>query len=497
MENIHLENIDFEYETGNKIFSGADIDISAGELVLVCGKTGCGKSTLLRIIQKELGTKTGFVMQNPDNQIVCDKVYAELEFGVANQTDGQGKIHSRLVRQRVAETVGYFGISHQLDRDTDTLSGGEKQVLNIASVMAANPQVLILDEPTSMLDPIMADRVIDLVKNINRELGVTVIIAEHRSDRLFAYADKVILIENSKTICKTNRDMAAYMWNKDELAGFLPEITRDVNVSMLSFSSSQAVDTSMLPLSLSEAVNISNVSDLPSKYGEYGRNYFPNRTESKNASKGKAVLQLRNVAFSYAKDKAPVIDNLTLSIDSHSITALLGENGCGKSTLALLAAGALKPYSGKVKIDGKKIKKAGENCAMLFQDVTCHFTEDMLGGKYAGRHPYDLSGGEKQLAALDIILAKNPALLILDEPTKGLDYNEKMKLADKLGSLREKGKAILLITHDVEFAALTSDRMLLMFGGGIVSDKPPQEFCESNIFYTTAAARLGNMMKES
>ena len=133
---------------------------------------------------------------------------------------------------------------------------------------------------------------------------------------------------------------------------------------------------------------------------------------------------------------------------------------------------------------------------MLFQDVTCHFIEDVAGGKYGEIHPYDLSGGERQLAALDIILSKNPALLILDEPTKGLDYSEKRKLADRLATLRDQGKAILLITHDVEFAALTADRMLLMFGGGIVCDMSPEEFCNSNIFYTTAGARLKKLMEE-
>ena len=241
MENIHLENIDFEYESGHKIFSGANIDISRGEMVLVCGKTGCGKSTLLRLIRDKVGQKAGFVMQNPDNQIVCDKVLAELESGAANSVAGPDKTRFRIVRQRVAETAGYFGISHQLGRDTENLSGGEKQVLNIASVMAADPEVLILDEPTSMLDPIMADRVIDMVKNINKELGITVIIAEHRSDRLFAYADKVILIENRKTICKSAADMAQYMRDNREFEGFLPEVTRAVQSPAPLLSVSEAM----------------------------------------------------------------------------------------------------------------------------------------------------------------------------------------------------------------------------------------------------------------
>lgn len=465
MENIHLENIDFEYAPGCRIFSGATVDINQGELVLLCGKTGCGKSTLLRLIQKELDTKAGFVMQNPDNQIVCDKVYAELEFGAANAVQGNERHRLEIIRQRVAETAGYFGISRQIDRDTHTLSGGEKQILNIASAMAANPKVLLLDEPTSMLDPIMADRVIDLVKNINREMGITVIIAEHRSDRIFAYADKILLIEDKTVVCKDKSSMAEYMSRSQELRGFLPEIARSVEMSPP-------------PLSLAEAV-------FGKAHAVYGGEEAPLSSHP--------VLRFKNVSFAYDRSNGALIDNLNLSVDGGSITALLGENGCGKSTLALLSAGALKPYSGSVKINGRKIKKAGENSAMLFQDVTVHFTGDTVDGKYNGMHPYDLSGGERQLAALDIILSKNPSLLILDEPTKGLDYNEKEKLGKRLEKIRNEGKAILLITHDVEFAAMISDRMLLMFGGKIVCDRPAREFCESNIFYTTAGARLSIM----
>ena len=452
MENIHIGNIRYK-----EILKGGSIDIAQGEFVLVCGKTGSGKTTLLKLLKEKAGTEAGYVMQNPDNQIVCDKVYTELEFAAS-----AGNATRDYVRTRIAETAAYFGISGMLDKDVNKLSGGEKQILNIACAMVTNPRILILDEACSMLDPIMSDRVADLLRNINREYGITVVMAEHRTDRVFANADKVIFINDGFVHSGPMRQMAYDMSRNPEMAGFLPQCA-------IAVKSDEPV------LTKAEAIRHLN---------EKTADICMPEIHTADKAPEDVILKMKNVSFGYDRNKGLIIDDLNLEITGGSIVSLLGENGCGKSTLALIACGILKPYSGNVKICGKSGK-----IGMLFQDVTLHFTED----DYNGVHPYDLSGGEKQLAALDMVLKTDPEAVILDEPTKGLDYYEKKKTADRLVKLKESGHAVLIITHDIEFAAGISDRMLLMSHGNIVCDKEPREFCADNIFYTTTEMILLRM----
>lgn len=441
------------------------INIKAGELAYICGPTGGGKTTLLKRMQKLLGSRSGLVMQNPDSQIVNDRVYDELAFGPANQGKSRGE-----VRRRVAETAGYFGISKWITRDTASLSGGEKQLLTIASVMAMAPDVLLLDEPTAMLDPVMADRVIDLVRSMNRELGITVVIAEHRPDRLFADADRIIWADGKNILCMPPKEAALYLAADSQMKAFLPSPAKIFS------------DENPVPLTVREAKQI---------YASKGAKAYEERVKSAQlSSDAPNMLEIRNLTFSYVKNLPPVLADVNLTVKSGEIFSLCGENGSGKTTLALLAAGSLKPYSGSVKIDGHRVKRAGQDSAMLFQDVTCHFTSDEGTGRFAGRHPYDLSGGEQQLLALEIVLAKNPRLLILDEPTKGLDASEKERLAKRLSELKAVGMAVLLVTHDIEFAAETADKMALLFAGELAFTGTPEEFCNGNIFYTTARARI-------
>lgn len=442
-----------------------EINIKAGELAYICGPTGGGKTTLLKRMQKLLGSRAGLVMQNPDSQIVNDRVYDELAFGLANQGKNRGE-----VRRRVAETAGYFGISKWIARDTASLSGGEKQLLTIASVMAMAPDVLLLDEPTAMLDPVMADRVIDLVRSMNRELGITVVIAEHRPDRLFADADRIIWADGENIRCMPPQEAALYLAADSQMKAFLPSPAKIFS------------DENPVPLTVREAKQI---------YASKGAKAYEERVKSAQlSSDAPNMLEIRNLTFSYVKNLTPVLSDVNLTVKSGEIFSLCGENGSGKTTLALLAAGSLKPYSGSVKIDGHRVKRAGQDSAMLFQDVTCHFTSDEGTGRFAGRHPYDLSGGEQQLLALEIVLAKNPRLLILDEPTKGLDVSEKERLAKRLSELKAVGMAVLLVTHDIEFAAETADKMALLFAGELAFIGTPEEFCNGNIFYTTARARI-------
>ena len=414
MENIYIEDIRYK-----KILKGGSIDIAQGEFVLICGRTGSGKTTLLKLLKEKAGTDAGYVMQNPDNQIVCDKVYTELEFAAS-----AGNASRDYVRTRIAETAAYFGISGMLDKEVDKLSGGEK--------------------------------------HINREYGITVIMAEHRTDRVFANADKVVFINDGFVQSGPMRQMAHDMCRNPQMAGFLP-------------CCASAVKSDEPVLTKAEAIRHLN--------GKTADICMP-EIRTKDLPSEDVILKMKNVSFGYDRNKGLIIDDLNLEITGGSIVSLLGENGCGKSTLALIACGLLKPYSGKVKVYGKN-----RNIGMLFQDVTLHFTED----DYNGVHPYDLSGGEKQLAALDMVLKTDPEAVILDEPTKGLDYYEKEKISDRLVKLKENGHAILIITHDIEFAAGISDRMLLMSHGNIVCDKKPHEFCADNIFYTTTEMILLRM----
>lgn len=471
------------------IFQIDSVNINEGELVYVCGPTGGGKTTFLKRIKKQLGVRAGMVMQNPDSQIVNDRVYAELAFGPANQGRSDAD-----VRRRVAETAGYFGISKWITGDTASLSGGEKQILAIASVMAMNPDVLLLDEPTAMLDPVMADRVIDLVRSMNRELGITVVIAEHRPDRLYADADLVIWIDGENMRADAPRRMAEYLAADGRKMAFLPTPAR------------LYADAVPIPLTVKEAKKLAlegKKADGTNDCGDCGGAAYGDTNRARGQDSREAglrpsgvdaavcpVLELRNVTFGYVRNHPPVLSDVNLKVGRGEIFALLGENGSGKTTLASLAAGVLRPYSGTVKILGNKVKKTGQDSAMLMQDVTCHFTSDEGVGRFEGRHHYDLSGGEQQLMALEIVLANNPALLILDEPTKGLDAAEKDNFAKRLLKMRADGMAMLLITHDIEFAAGIADRMALLFTGEIAFEGTSEEFCGGNIFYTTAASRI-------
>lgn len=432
-------------------------ELQKGSFTLICGRTGSGKTTMLKELKKQWGDAAGYVFQNPDNQIVADTVRQELAYGLANLG-----LPQNVIRSRVAETASYFGISRWMDRRTDTLSGGEKQILNLASVMAMNPEFLILDEPTSMLDPVMSTRLIEIILRIHRELGTTIIIAEHRPDELFGLVDEVAVIDQGEIVVEGDPLTVAKWLLKSETLHIL------------------------LPVATQICSKIPSMDEIPLTIAE-GRSYLhrhPNimiedDVKAKDKTKEKALIELRDVTFAYEKHGRKILEHMTLAIHRKEIVSLLGENGSGKSTAAMVLAGAYRPYSGRVVNHAKSV-------AMLFQDVTTHFVKD----SYQGKHPYDYSGGEQQLLALNLVLEQKPEFLILDEPTKGLDAIEKERLAKRLQSLKESGVSILLITHDLAFAEHVSDRMALLFDGSIATCKEPTAFCEENLFYTTPTRRL-------
>jgi len=534
MEIFAIEHLTFSYASYDKLaLDDFSMSVKKGEFIALCGKSGCGKSTLLRHLKTELtpygnrfgriffkgdplenidaGTqaaKIGYVFQSPDNQIVTDKVWHELAFGLESLGVKQAEI-----RLKVAEMAGFFGIEDWFYKNTNELSGGQKQLLNLASIMAMQPDVLILDEPTSQLDPIAAAEFLSAISKINRDLGVSVIISEHRLEEVIPLADRIIVMERGKVTAMGN-------------AGQIAEILRNSGSEMF------------LAMPAPTRVHAGLNSDLacPISIGE-GRVFLDNliangitpREISQKptvTNNGKPTVELKDIYFRYEKDTADVIKNLNMQTYSGELFAILGGNGAGKTTALSLISGLRKPYRGKVYInneDGSKIPEAvkfsgllgvlPQNPQSLFVQKTVeldlwemfdgikeekskiqekiNYVTELCGLEgLLDRHPYDLSGGEQQRAALAKVLLPEPEILLLDEPTKGLDAHFKIQLANIISSLKQAGHTIIMVSHDIEFCAAYADKCALFFDGSVVSQGTPGEFFRGNSFYTTAANRM-------
>ncbi len=444
---------------------------------------------------REQAQSIGFVMQNPDTQIVTDKVWHELAFGLENSG-----IENDVINLKVAEIAAYFGISSWFDKNVNDLSGGQKQILNLASVMVMNPQVLILDEPTSQLDPIAAENLLNAVDKINKELGVTVIMCEHRLEEIFPQADRVLVMADG-------------------------EITADCMPREIgkNFNAQPKLIQLSAPTAMQAFAGVNGYGECPLTVRE-GRKWLKNQNiisaekiekEVKFKEQDNAV-SLKNICFAYGKHEKDIIKNLSLDIPRGSIFALLGANAAGKSTLIKIMSGILKPYNGSVKINGKRIEKYKgnslykNNLAVLPQAVQALFTESTVAAELSGRekseikniceltqiediltaHPFDISGGEQQRVALAKVLLTKPKILIADEPTKGMDAEFKLKFAEILKELKKQSCTVVIVSHDVEFCAQHTDFCAMLFDGRIASVKASHSFFEQNRFYTTAAARM-------
>ena len=500
--------------------------VKESSFVLLCGATGCGKSTLLRLLKKELqpagktegeillqgkpfeawadrdSAKTvGFVMQNPDDQCVTDKVWHELAFGLENMG-----VPSSDIRRRVAEISAYFGIDDWYDKRVEELSGGQKQILNLAAVMVMNPQVLLLDEPTAQLDPIATGNFLEILKKLNKELGVTVILAEHRLEETFVMADQVLVMENGRLMmAKTPKEAAAAITKDLAIYQAMPEAVRLYHVLNDLHGSSgfgehgqSMCDSTECPLTVGEGRGFLKkyLGCAPSTPDMQNRLVDNNRVKI-------PALELRNVWFRYAKKREDVLRGISLSLYEGEILCLLGSNGSGKTTLFKVISGIESMQEGTIRIWGHKAASGtASQIGYLPQDVETLFVADtverelaLVGEKTDERicktmDPYDLSGGEKQLLGIRKVLAGGKKILLLDEPTKGLDAAAKREFCHEILKEKEKGVAILLITHDPEFAASCADRCGLFFRGEIVSLEKMREFFQENRFYTTAAARI-------
>lgn len=518
MEIIKIENLRFIYPMqGKYAINNISLCIKQGEFITICGKSGCGKSTLLRqlkpilsphgerngkicfdgkdikeLSQKEQTEKIGFVFQNPDNQIVTDKVWHELAFGLESLSYSKTEI-----RTRVAEMSSFFGIGDWFHKKVTDLSGGQKQLLNLASVMVMQPKVLILDEPTSMLDPIAARDFLETVYKINRELGVTVILTEHRLEEAFPLSDRVIVMDNGEIIA-------------DDIPKKVGEILYETKNDMFY----------ALPTPMRVYYSKENEKECPVTIRDARRwlSQIPTNKdlnfEDNHPENDSTVLSLSDVWFRYEKNSPDVLKGLSLSVREGELYAIVGGNGSGKTTTLSVITGLEKQYRGKVMVaSNKKIAALPQNPQSLFvkKTVELDLYEMLTDSKLAkeeketevqkavdfcelsdllNRHPYDLSGGEQQRAALAKALLTKPDILLLDEPTKGLDAHFKKKLARMLKELQKSGVTILMVSHDIEFCAKYADRCGMFFDGIITSEDTPRKFFSGKNFYTTAANRM-------
>ena len=515
MEILAVKNLTFTYPAKQRrVLDGINFTVEQGEFCVLCGTTGSGKSTLLRLCKpalaphgtlsgdilykgkplgaldaKESAMRIGFVCQQPDQQIVCDKVWHELAFGLENLGLPQNEI-----ARRVAEMASYFGIEPWFDLPVSALSGGQKQLLSLAAVMVMHPDLLILDEPTAQLDPIASAEFLHTLKKLNRDFSLTVLIAEHRLEELVPMCDKLIVLHDAKLL------------GADAPAALAPCIARvpsllDAMPTALRVCCALGLDT--YPLSVKEG------REVIATVAQGKARALPEQS----ATPAEAALEMRGIHFRYERGGRDVLADLSLTLYRGELLCVLGGNGSGKSTMLSVAAGLRKPYAGKITVLGKPMRTyAGQSLyrecvSLLPQDVQTVFLCNSVREELADAgiapdalpfdlshlldtHPYDLSGGEQQLLALAKVLATKPRILLMDEPTKGLDAEKKAQLLEILRTLKKQGVSILLVTHDVEFAALCADRCVLFFRGSAVSDGLPRAFFAENHFYTTAARRM-------
>lgn len=517
MEILKVENLSFTYPLCSEpTVRSVSFSVEKGEFIVLCGATGSGKSTLLHTLKRELtpngeltgkiifegaelsslepkrsAAEIGFVMQSPQHQIVTDKVWHELAFGLESLGLPQDEIS-----RRVAETASAFGLGELYERETEELSGGQKQLLSLAAVLVMQPKLLILDEPTAQLDPIAASEFIITVKKLNQDYGITVIMSEHRLEEAVTVCDRLMVMEKGTIIVDDIPEKAV------SCLGDRPDILRGMPSAARLFT--ELNGRGICPLTVR-----SGRSFIEKNYG----NFLKDLPEEKYIHSSNAAIEFSNVFFRYEKKSPDILKGMTLKVYEGELFCVLGGNGSGKTSFLKAASGLVKPYSGSIKIFGEKIssyknQSLYRNClTMLPQDVQTVFLKNTVReeleecganteelpfdlSQIMDKHPYDISGGQQQLVALAKALASDPRLILLDEPTKGLDAMSKLRIISVLRSLTNSGTTVLIVTHDVEFAAECSDRCALFFNGKTAAPDTPRRFFSKNSFYTTAVSRM-------
>ena len=589
METIRFSNISFRYPLAeNDALKNINLSVKESEFMVLCGKSGCGKTTLLRHMKKnmmpygnlsgdilyrgcdlaELGdrestSEIGYVQQNPDNQLVTDKVWHELAFGLESLG-----CDNYTIKRRVSEMASYFDIQTWFRKDVSKLSGGQKQLLNLASIMAMQPKLLVLDEPTSQLDPIAASEFLRTIYKINRDLGTTVILSEHRLEEAFTMADRVAVMDEGKIVALDSpRRIGGFLsgrkavgnhgisaepekneskgYDNDEThdrAGFkscdsaqnchpmfygLPTVTKIFHSTLKSAGCGNNLTENTLKSPLESPLTIREgrlwIKDMVeksgrvfnSRYGKYSGLENVEEAEKRKERKyteGDCVIDISGLWFRYDQRSQDILRDLNLKVEKGELFCILGGNGVGKSTALKAISNVVKAQRGKVSVSGKQAMLP-QNPQALFTEISVedelmegiHYEEgsdeDKVGkvlemleimeiSHLRKSHPYDLSGGEQQRLALGKVLLLNPDVILLDEPTKGLDPFFKISLAGIFKKLTAKGKTLLMVSHDIEFCAQYGDKCAMFFNGNIVSQGSPKEFFSGNNFYTTAANKI-------
>ncbi len=541
METYSIRNVSFTYPGGAQpALDGINLSFNKGELVALCGKSGCGKTTLLRnlktvlspygqrtgeiyfdgrllesVDQREQAERIGYVLQNPDNQLVTDKVWHELAFGLENLG-----VDTKTIRIRVAEMASFFGIQTWFDKNVTELSGGQKQILNLAAVMVMQPDVLVLDEPTSQLDPIAAGEFLDTVRKVNREIGTTVIMTEHRLDEILPLANRAIVMDNGKIIV-------------DDIPANVGAVLAQMEHHMF-----EGMPAPLQAYAMVYSKGFGQQLPCPVDVGE-GRAWLTGlfddsipqlreipAIEEPDHQGETPIVELSDVWYRYTRDDKDVVKGLSMKVYPGEIFCIVGGNGTGKTTALSLISGLRQPIRGKIRIsleswNQRKTKKRGEGMiGVLPQNAQAIFVEKTIGadlmevleGKNLSQeertqqarkvaelveidhlleaHPYDVSGGEQQRAALAKILLLNPKIILLDEPTKGIDNHFKNKLGEILRKCTENGATVIMVSHDIEFAGKYADRCAMFFDGAISTTNAPRKFFSGNSFYTTASNRM-------
>ena len=520
MAYLTVSDLTFTYH-GAKTPALTDCSLSVGEgdFLLIVGRSGCGKTTLLRSLKpalapygeatgsvtlggietaklspRDAATLIGFVGQDPARQTVCDTVFAEIAFGLENVGED-----GALIPGRVAEAADFLGIAPLASRKIAELSGGEKQLVNLAAALALRPRLLLLDEPVTRLDPPAKLRFLSAVRRVNEEAGVTVILAGHDTEELFPVVDRVALMDGGRILSVLPpRDFV----REPAARRFLPTVPRIFLGALGSGDAPLSVREGRAWLRATVGATAEATETVPEKETDGGAS---------------PILVAKEVWFRYGRNEPDVVKNLSCSLAPGEILSILGPNGAGKTTLIKLLAGILRPVAGTVKFDGKKNSATGRNgIAYLPQNPTILFARDSVREELAemtaglpdaepriaevaerfsltdlfDAHPYDLSGGEQTRLALAKLLLLSPRVLLLDEPTAGLDPLARDQLRAVLRELASGGCAILLATHDLAFASEASDRCAMFFNGKLTSCADTRRFFSENRFYTTQAARL-------
>lgn len=590
MDILDVQKLTFAYPDTTAEYGGVYLEpalkeasfcVAQGDFLVILGSSGCGKTTLLKLLKpvlaphgkksgsiffngadieslsyEELASDIGFVMQDVNAQLVTDEVWHELAFGL----ESLGCSNS-MIKRRVAEMTSFFGLSGIFHKKVRELSGGQKQMVNLASVMAMNPKLLILDEPTSQLDPIAAEEFVACLTRINRELGTTIIMTEHRLEEVLPVCTKVMAMEDGQvTAFGPLRECMAELCTDGRYMGFMTAATRVyAGVSKDKKKYHADMTHNKDEIHANESVAVDNIYSLPVSVGE-GRSYLAellknttltggNSHESelcdktieeektfinigknkmtvdekivsdKHVSTGNDILICKSLCYAYDKAGDDIVNKLTLSVREGEILSISGGNGSGKTTFLKLIAGIMEPDNGRIRV------AAGRRTALLPQNPTDLFTRNTVRDELVCtqdsveneisyeavadvvrtcmmedlllRHPYDLSGGEQQRLALAKLMLIDPDIFLLDEPTKGIDPEFKLEYGDILKQLKTRGKTIIIVSHDIEWEASISDRCALMFDGSIAAIEPVKDFFSGNHFYTTAAARIAGGMIEN